>query len=496
MELGLRSELRQILSPELMQFLKLLQLNSLELQQLIRQELEANPMLEEVEEEPEEKEERETEAAGPDLGPSTPDEPEGSLGEERIDWQDFIQDGLDTGGYSQREESEEPNMMVPDTATSIEDFLLSQLRLTVSDPETQTIGGYLIGNLDENGYLVCPTMEVAEKLQVSEEKVLEVLKIVQGFEPVGVGARSLQECLLLQLEREDPLDEVAVRIVKCHMEDMQKRRSQALAKSLDVPMDEVQRALGHIANLQPKPGSSYSNEQIAYVFPDLIVERVDGDYLVSLNDRHIPRVRVSASYRGILGKRGSAPKADRDFVNKKLQSARLVVRMIQHRRDTLLHLMRFIVDYQREFFDRGPEHLRPLTMNQAAAEIQMHESTVSRIANGKYCLTPQGVFELRSFFSSQGVENSGGGSMVSSQGIRNRIARLVESEDKEHPLSDLEIADLLRAEGFDLARRTIAKYREDLGILSARLRREIAQGRASEQEAQDAEAEANPKIPQ
>jgi RNA polymerase sigma-54 factor len=489
MELGLRSELRQILSPELMQFLKLLQLNSLELQQLIRQELEANPMLEEVEEEPEEKEQSETGATGPDTDPSGPEEPEGSLGEERINWEDFLQEGLDTGGYSQREESEEPNMMVPDTDASIEDFLLSQLRLTVTDSEAQTIGAYLIGNLDENGYLVCPTLEAAEKLQVPEERILEVLKIVQGFEPAGVGARSLQECLLLQLEREDPLDEVAVRIVKCHMEDMQKRRSQALARNLSIPMDQVQRALAHIANLQPKPGSSYSNEQIAYVFPDLIVERVDGDYIVSLNDRHIPRVRVSASYRGILGKRGSAPKADRDFVNKKLQSARLVVRMIQHRRDTLLHLMKFIVAYQREFFDRGPEHLRPLTMHQAAEEIQMHESTVSRIVHGKHCLTPQGVFKLRSFFSSKGVENSGGGNEVSNQGIRNRIARLVESEDKKNPLSDLEIGDLLRAEGFNLARRTIAQYREDQGILSARLRREIAQGKASEQEERESKGE-------
>jgi len=494
MELGLRSELRQILSPELIQFLKLLQLNSLELQQLVRQELEVNPMLEEVEEEPEAKEESEPAASSQEMGSSSSEESEGTLGEERINWEDFLQDGLDTGGYTKREETEETNLTVPETTASIEDFLLSQLRLTVTDPEVQSIGAYLIGNLDENGYLVCSASEVAEKLLVPEEKVLEVLKVVQGFEPAGVGARNLQECLLIQLMREDPQDEVAIEIVRGHLEDMQKRRSQTLTKALGVPMDRVQKALAHIANLQPKPGASYSNEQIAYVIPDLIVERIDGDYVVSLNDRHIPRVRVSASYRSILGKRGSAPKAEREFVNKKLQSARLVVRMIQHRRDTLLHLMRFIVDYQREFFDRGPEHLRPLTMHQAADEIQMHESTVSRIVQGKYCLTPQGVCELRSFFSSQGVEKIGGGNEVSNEGIRNRITRLVDNEDKKHPLSDVEIGDLLRAEGFDLARRTIAKYREDQGILSARLRREIAQGKASEQEAR--KAREDQKVPQ
>ncbi len=489
MELGLRSELRQILSPELMQFLKLLQLNSLELQQLIRQELEVNPMLEEVEEEPEAKEESEPAASNQETGAAAPEEPEGDLGEERINWEDFLQEGLDTGGYSKREESEEPNMTVAAAAASIEDYLLSQLRLTVTDPETQGIGAYLIGNLDENGYLVCTTSEVAEKLAVPEEKVLEVLKVVQGLDPAGIGARNLQECLLLQLEREDPQEEVAIEIVRSHLEDMQKRRSQALARNLGVPMDRVQKALGHIANLQPKPGASYSNEQITYVIPDLVVERVDGDYLVSLNDRHIPRVRISASYRGILGKRGSAPKAEREFVTKKLQSARLVVKMIQHRRDTLLHLMRFIVVYQREFFDRGPEHLRPLTMRQAADEIKMHESTVSRIVRGKYCLTPQGVCELRSFFSSKGVEKIGGGNEVSNQGIRNRIARLVENEDKRLSLSDLEIGVLLKAEGFDLARRTIAKYREDQGILSARLRREIAQGKASEKDLREPKEE-------
>jgi RNA polymerase sigma-54 factor len=488
MELGLRSELRQILSPELMQFLKLLQLNSLELQQLIRQELETNPMLEEVEEEPEVKEESEPSGSGLEAGPSAPEESEGTMGEERINWEDFMQEGLDSG-FRRQEEAEETNLTVQDTSSSIEDFLLSQLRLTVSDHETQGVGAYLIGNLDENGYLVCSTSEIAEKMLVPEEKVREVLKIVQGFDPAGVGARTLQECLLLQLEREEPPDEVAIEIVRSHLEDMQKRRSQALARKMGVPLDLVQKALSHIANLQPKPGSSYSNEQIAYVFPDLIVERVDGDYLVSLNDRHIPRVRVSASYRGILGKRGGAPKADRDFVTKKLQSARVVVKMIQHRRDTLLHLMRFIVAYQQGFFDNGPEHLRPLTMSQAAEEIKMHESTVSRIAHGKYCLTPQGVFPLRSFFSSRGVEKIGGGNEVSNQGIRNRIARLVDNEDKQNPLSDLEIGVLLRMEGFDLARRTIAKYREDLGIHSARLRREIAQGRASEQEAREPQEE-------
>ena len=307
MELGLRSELRQILSPELMQFLKLLQLNSLELQQLIRQELETNPMLEEVEEEPEAKEESEPSGSGPEAGPAAPEEPEGTMGEERINWEDFMQEGLDSG-FRRQEEAEETNLTVPDTASSIEDFLLSQLRLTVSDHETQGVGAYLIGNLDENGYLVCPTSEIAEKMLVPEEKVREVLKIVQGFDPAGVGARTLQECLLLQLEREEPPDEVAIEIVRSHLEDMQKRRSQALARKVGVPLDLVQKALTHIANLQPKPGSSYSNEQIAYVFPDLIVERVDGDYLVSLNDRHIPRVRVSASYRGILGKRGARPR--------------------------------------------------------------------------------------------------------------------------------------------------------------------------------------------
>jgi len=470
-----------IMTPRLQQALKLLQVPTLELQQILKQEIMQNPMLEEVDELTESedlaKEDSPEEAAN--------EEAENPAEEDPIDWSDYLQDGLDRTYVPQSEQSVEFLEKIPVTRTTLAESLLEQLHYLEITPMQTAIGEFLIGSLDDNGWLATPLEEVAKATGQPIEDVEAVLKVIQALEPVGVGARDLRECLLIQLDARAAKDTLAWRLVHDQFDNLVNRRFPEISRQLKCSVEEVQRAADVIATLNPKPGLQVSAEEPKYVMPDLIVERVNDDYVVLLNDRHLPRLRISSAYESVLRdqkKRADAKdgkgeaKSDgtktREYIQGKLNSARWLIQTIEQRRRTMIKVMNCIIREQHDFFERGIAHLRPLTLQQIARQIDMHESTVSRVCSGKYVQTPRGVFELKFFFSS-GLETDNGED-VSARSAKNTIKSLIDEEDKKEPLSDQRIAQLLHEQGLRIARRTVAKYREQLNILPARFRRRVA----------------------
>jgi len=312
---------------------------------------------------------------------------------------------------------------------------------------------------------------------VTPELVEEALFMIQKLDPAGVGARNLRECLLIQLEAKGEEGTLPWKIVNDHFDHLVNRRFPEIARQLRCSLEDVQGAADSIATLNPRPGLQVSAEDPKYVTPDLLVERVDDDYVVLLNDRHLPRLRISSAYEGVLrDKKKSEMNADeqktREYIQGKLNSARWLIQTIEQRRKTMIKVMSCIIREQREFFDKGIAYLRPLTLQQVARQIEMHESTVSRVCSGKYVQTPRGVFELKFFFSS-GLETEDGED-VSARTAKNIIKTLIDEEDKKDPLSDQRIAELLHEKGLRIARRTVAKYREQMNVLPARFRRRVA----------------------
>jgi RNA polymerase sigma-54 factor len=336
-------------------------------------------------------------------------------------------------------------------------------------PEDELVMDFLLGSLDDRGYLTLSTEEIVEHTGTEPERVERLVRLLQECEPLGVGARDLRESLLVQLRGRGEGDSLAYRIVEEHWESLTNRRLTDIARSSKVSVKEVQAALDEIATLNPNPGSQMAGEDARYVYPDLVVERVGDDYVVFLNDRNVPRLRINRAYERVLLDQSGGDQKTKDFVKTKLKSARWIVQTIEQRRRTMVKVMTKIVEKQRGFFDHGVLQLKPLTLQDVAREIEMHESTVSRVTSGKYVQTPRGVFELKFFFSS-GLGTSDGDD-ISSKAAREKITRLIEGEEKHRPLSDQKIADTLKADGVDIARRTVAKYREQLGISSARMRK-------------------------
>jgi RNA polymerase sigma-54 factor len=361
---------------------------------------------------------------------------------------------------------------VPVTVKTLGEHLGEQLRLSNLGEMGLEIGEYLIGSLDENGYLQTSIEEVAEHFGVAPEKVEEVLSVIQTFEPAGVGARNLQECLWLQVVQRKLESTLAARIIQEQFDNLLNRRFSEIARTLKCTVEEVQQAGDLIATLDPRPGQEIATEETKYVVPDLVVERVGEDFVVSLNDRNVPRLRISSAYQGMLRQKGSVPDDTRKYITEKLNSAKWLIQTIEQRRKTMIKVMRRIVEEQRDFFERGVEGLKPLTLQQIASHIGMHESTVSRVTTNKYVQTPRGVFELKYFFSS-GLQTEDGDD-VSAKVAKDRISQLIQNEDKRDPLSDQRIAELLQQHGLRIARRTVAKYRESLRLLPARQRRRFA----------------------
>jgi len=465
-----------IITQRLQQALKLLQMPTLELQQALKAELERNPLLEEVDDIDEERENEDAkEEAGAAEGTAeTPETaPKDDASDREVNWDDYWPDTYDAPTAPRIDDPDaEFYERVPVTVKSLGDHLIEQLRLTERPEEEIALGEYLIGSIDENGYLQTTVDEVAEATGVAPEKIEEILVLLQSFEPPGVAARNLQECLWIQLAQKKMEETLAGRIVQEQFDNLLNRRFSEIARHFKVPVETVQAAGDVIATLDPRPGQAIAVEETKYVIPDLVVERVGEDYVVTLNDRNVPRLRISSAYADTMRRKEAGNEEARAFIKDKLSAAKWLIGTIEQRRKTMIKVMRRIVEEQRDFFERGVEGMKPLTLQQIANQIGMHESTVSRVTTQKYVQTPRGVFELKYFFSS-GLQTEDGDD-VSAKVAKEKISALVGDEDKKDPLSDQRIAELLQESGLKIARRTVAKYREALRILPARARRRYA----------------------
>ena len=396
-------------------------------------------------------------------------------------------DGFDAGGRKAEYEEKEIYRPTPSTSEDLWDHLRDQLQLQKLTARQQLLGEEVIGNIDRDGFLTCSVEEVVEGVnefladtdveawQDTEPFSLaegeRMLELVQDFEPAGIGARDLRESLLLQLRDQGATETLAFRIVRDHFEELVNHRWSEISKEYGIDAKEVQEASDKISKLDPKPGLKYSEDQEDYVTPDLIVDKIDGEYYVFHNDTSLPRLKLSRAYREVAKDKSKFKGDNKAFISKKLNSAQWMIQAIEQRRQTMLKVMNFIVDRQREFFEKGVEHLKPLTLREVAEHIDMHESTVSRVTNEKYAQTLRGVLSLKFFFSS-GLSTDYG-EEVSARGVRAKIEKLVEEENSHDPLTDQAIVDKLEEDGVQIARRTVAKYRDQLGILSARMRKRV-----------------------
>lgn len=469
---GLHMKQQIVMTQRLQQALKLLQVPTLELEQILRTELQANPLLEEVEREDEfddEPDHTDEEDAAPSEAETTVE-----ITGEDVDWDEYFKDGFrgaaSEQGYDDDDQLERPPAYIP----SGQEYLLDQLNLAINDERQRELGEYLIGCLDENGFLAAPLSEVAAYFETDEDEVEAVLRILQGFDPPGVGARNLPECLLLQLAHRGLEDTLAAEVVRDHFDALKNRKFTDIARALKITPHEVQDIAAVIGELDPRPGLSSEVQGARSVVPDLVVEKVDeeGDqFIVYLNDGNLPRLQVSRAYDDAL----KTPAARQDhaatFIDEKRRYAEWIIKTIEQRRRTMIKVMEAIVAEQREFFEKGAIALRPLTLQQVASAIGMHESTVSRVTRQKYVQTPRGVFALKYFFSA-GLDTDEG-EEVAAKAVKLMIQEIVEGEDGRRPLSDKKIADILGERGLKIARRTVAKYREQLGILNARMRKQF-----------------------
>jgi RNA polymerase sigma-54 factor len=458
----LATQLKQTIkiTPRIQQALRILQIPTLELEQEIRHELETNPLLEQVE-------------VGDDLTPES-DELSQQEEEEEVeppDWSEFFNDQDTYEGFRPEKEEREFRERTPVHRPRLHESLMEQVRLVTEDQEETEIAEYVIGNIDDNGRLQLSPEEIAELLKLDVEKVRKVVRKIQHLDPPGVGARDLQECLQIQLRAKGMEDSLAMRIVTEQFENLTKRKIHDIARQLHVSVEEVQEALDVISKLDPFPGRELAVDDAPYIYPDLIVEKVDGEYEVYLNDRNIPRLRISSAYRDIL--RGDRDPKDgtRKYVEKHLKDARWVISSVERRRRTMVNVMKTIVELQRDFFDKGIAHLKPMVLQDVASRVGVHEATVARVTKDKYVQTPRGVFPLKFFFSPRITRRDG--EDKASKAVQARIRELIENEDKKHPLSDDRIAKILNEEGFNIKRRTVAKYRDQMGILNARMRRRV-----------------------
>jgi RNA polymerase sigma-54 factor len=399
-------------------------------------------------------------------------------------------EGFDTG--VRREEYEEREYFEPVSVETrdLSDHLNDQVQLLELSPRQRMLADEFIGNINEDGYLSCTLEEIvgsindevaraAESEQNFDRELPlytiaeaeEMLRIIQTLDPAGVGARDLRECLLLQLREEKAEQTLQYRLVFESFDELINHRWSEISKRFGISPQEVQSAADEIAKLDPKPGLRFSAEKDNYVTPDLVVEKIDGNYHVFLNDTNLPRLRLSRAYQEIARDKKKFEGDNKEFIASKLNSANWMIQAIEQRRQTMLKVMNYIVERQKDFFEKGVQHLKPLTLREVAEVVSMHESTVSRVTNEKFVQTPRGVLPLKFFFSS-GLSTTGGED-VSARGIKDQIQKLVENEDPKNPLTDQAIVNVLRESGVNIARRTVAKYRDQLGVLSARMRKRV-----------------------
>ncbi len=463
-----------VMTPQLQQAIKLLQLSRLELVETINQELETNPLLE-IDDGIDPGQE---EVGAGEEGVRVEEEGapvEVEIGEgraaEEFDWQAYLDDISEPVTHaSVREERESPGWEgFVARNPSLTEHLLWQLRMAPLDQRQMAIGQVIIDAINPDGYLEAGIEELAAAAGASEQEVENVLRVIQQFEPTGVGSRDLSECLMLQAAERYPDNELLARLITEQLQALESAGPKAVAKALGVGMEELAEAIGLLKSLDPKPGRAVSDAQPQYIVPDVYVYKVDEEYVIVLNDDGLPKLRISSFYRQALGTQTDP--TTRQYVQNKLRSAMWLIRSIHQRQRTLYKVTASIVKFQREFLDKGIAYLRPLVLRDVAEDVGMHESTISRVTSNKYVHTPQGVFELKFFFNSS--INRVGGAPVASEAVKQRIKAIIAAEDPAKPLSDQAITEILRREGLDIARRTVAKYREVLGIAPSSKRKRM-----------------------
>ncbi|WP_422484329.1 RNA polymerase factor sigma-54 [Gudongella sp. DL1XJH-153] len=449
-DLTLEQSQKLIMTPELRQAIQLLQYTSLELNSYLKKEMEENPLLE-LEAPLEDNQSMET------------------LKEEKdIDWKEFLESYDDISYRSEvdRNKKEYSFENFVSYTPSLKDFLIEQLNMISLGVAEYRIADYIIQNINSNGYLDASISDMASQLEVSEEEVEVVLAVIQVFEPYGVGARSLKECLLIQIREEK--DYLLKRIINDHLEDIASNKIGKIAKELEVSTEKVQEYVDAIRCLEPKPGRTFrgDGEDTRYITPDASIEEIDGEYVIFINDVTGPRLSINKYYRSLLKDGGDTETTE--FLQDKLNSAMWLIKSIEQRRQTLYKVVESILKYQKEFLIHGEKRLVPLTLKDVAEDIQMHESTISRATNGKYVQTPRGVFELKYFFTT-GLSGESG--EVSATSVKSIIKGIIDTEDQKKPLSDQHISNILKERGMEVSRRTIAKYRDELKIPSSSRRR-------------------------
>jgi len=475
------------MNPRLYQAMDLLYMPLQDLQQHLKEELLVNPFLELVESE-------ETDAAAEPKPEVEQKEREEAESAEEMNWEDILLDGFRVGGARPEYEDREYFERVPVETPDLADYLRDQLRLLELTPRQEFLAEEFLGDIGEDGYLQATLEQIThganEALEVARreradagpepgdearpftpQEAEELLQIMQRLDPPGIAARDLRECLLLQLRESEQTDSLAYRLVHEAFDDLIAHRWSELAKRYGLDAKAVQVAADALAKLDPKPGLRFSRSDDAYVIPDLVVDKIDREYRVFLNDGGMPRLRLSRIYRELAADKKKFVGENREFVTQKLNSATWLIQAIEQRRQTMLKVMNFIVDRQRDFFEKGVEHLKPLTLREVAEVINMHESTVSRVTNQKYVQTPRGVLPLKFFFSSS-LETTTGED-ASARAVKAQMEKLVGEENPADPLTDSQIVAALKARGIRIARRTVAKYRDQLGILPARMRRRV-----------------------
>lgn len=492
MAMEMRQELKLsqqlVMTPLLQQAIRLLQLSRMELTELVHEEMLENPILDdELDLDTERSQERESvggdeqmlsqlEGAGtteiPVSEPGTASEIKAdATAVNEIDWENYL-DNYSPGpqGPGFRGDGDEmPSLEATLTKPpSLHDHLAWQLKLSSLPPDQLEIGLTIIGNIDADGYLKDPPIsEIAADLGASEDLCERVLEKIQTFEPVGIGARNLAECMYIQAVHAGQDDDLVVKMIKSHLGNLEKKNYPAIAKDLKQPLDEIYEAAKVIMEFDPRPGRQYSLDDPHYITPDVHIHKIGDKFFVVANDDGLPKLKISNFYRSAIGSSAGA----KDYVQDKLRSAQWLIRSIQQRQRTIIRVAESILKFQRDFFEKGIAHLKPLILRDVAEDIGVHESTVSRVTTNKYVHTPQGIFELKFFFNS-GISRTNGEDLAS-QAVKSKIKELVSSEDVKRPHSDQKIVELLKKGGIDIARRTVAKYREQLGILSSSKRKEV-----------------------
>jgi RNA polymerase sigma-54 factor len=482
-----------VLAPQLQQSLALLQAPTLELKALVEQELQQNPVLEETpgtEADAQEKENRESDAAAEAADPSEPpadlnfDPATEKNAAEPVDdfqaeferlvqldqeWRDhFAQTNIPMRASAEDEEKRQFMFDSLVAGTSLQEMLLEQVRESELTEDKWPIAEMLIGNIDEYGYLKASVEEMSSSTGLPPEQILDVLKVIQTFDPPGVGARDLRECLMLQMERAGHKDSLEYRIVSEFMEALGKRRIPEIARGTGTEVDEVQDALENIGKLEPRPGRAFLPDNDQYILPEVFVHRSGDEFVVSTNNEHIPHLRISNTYKDLMSQGGNSAEV-RNYIREKIRAGKFLIKSLHQRQQTILNIAKEIVHRQRDFLEKGVAFLKPLTMVQIAEVVGVHETTVSRAVSGKYIQTPQGIFEMKYFFTA-GIQTASGDGM-SNTSVKDMIDEIFKREDTSKPLSDQEVVKMLQEKGIVIARRTVAKYRTELNILPSNLRK-------------------------